>query len=209
MVNYRNIALAASAIIGLASAAPTEIVPRQWTTGVVNNTQEFYLRMTVTDGDDTYTQYACKYHLATASRNTANTLPVEAYHTGAGMADPVFVQGAGTPAYLNGTQLQFDQSQYPLSANGFPSDTNYGRWEPVTITAGYGSGPWVNGGSQGLYIDQEEHDGWIVCEWSHTTGAVLNAPQLFQMVKGFDGTGDEPYQVPSSCARVLLFPEFI
>jgi len=144
--------------------------------------------MFVTDGDTTYTDYA-----------------LEAWHTGAGTADPVFVQGAGTPAYLNGTQLQFDQSPFPLSANALPSDTNYARWEPVTISAGYGSGAWKNGGSAGLYIDDPEHDGWVVCEWVHGQ----NAPQLFQMIKGFDGTGTEPFEVPSSCARVVLLPEFI
>lgn len=126
---------------------------------------------------------------------------MEAYHTGAGTADPVFVSGTGSPAYLNGTNLQFDVSQYAFSANGFPSDTNYARWEPITISSGYGSGPWINDGSNGLQVDQEEHDGWLVCEWFHD----INAPQLFQMVKGFD---TQPYNIPSSCARVLLFPVF-
>jgi hypothetical protein len=126
---------------------------------------------------------------------------VGAYHTGAGTADPVFASAAGSPAYLNGTNLQFDVSAFPFSANGFPSDTNYARWEPITISSGYGTGPWINDGPNGLQVDQEEHDGWIVCEWFHG----VNAPQLFQMIKGFD---TEPYTIPSSCARVLLFPVF-
>jgi len=199
MVSFRYLAIAATTIATIASAAPTE--KRQtFTPGALNNTQEFYIRMTVTDGDTKYTQYACKfldlllYHLL--------TFPVETYHTGAGMADPVFTNSTGSRAYLNGTNLQFDVSPYPFSANAFPSDTNYARWEPVTITSGYGSGPWVNNGPDGLQIDQEEFDGWIVCEWYHG----INAPQLFQMIKGFDAPA---YTIPSSCARVLLFPEFI
>lgn len=140
------------------------------------------------------------------SYSTTNTVPVEAYHTGAGEADPVFVNGTGSRAFLNGTNLQFDVSPYPFSVNAFPSDTNYARWEPVTITSGFGSGPWVNGGPDGLHVDQDESDGWLVCEWYHDD----NAPQLFQMIKYFDNATDEsPYDVPSSCARVLLFPEFI
>lgn len=122
------------------------------------------------------------------------------------MADPVFVDPAnntGSRMYFNNSQLQFDVSPYPFSINAFPSDTNYARWEPVTITSGYGSGKFVNEGSAGFQVDEEEADGWIVCEWYHG----LNAPQLFQMIKYFDAPN--PYEVPSSCARVLLFPVWI
>jgi hypothetical protein len=101
------------------------------------------------------------------------------------MADPIFVLGMGSRAYLNGTQLQFDESPYPFSANSFPSDTNYAGWEPITITAGYGSGPWVNNGPNGIPLNQEEHDGWIACEWFHG----MNQPQLFQMIRGSIGRG--------------------
>ena len=134
-----------------------------------------------------------------------NVLQVEAWHTGAGEADPVFVSSTPSPAYLNGTNLQFDVSPYPFSANGLPSDTNYGRWEPVTITSGYGSGPWSNNGSFGLQVVAEESDGWLVCEWYH--GA--NAPQLFQLIAGFDGVGAAAHDVPSSCGPVLLIPKWI
>jgi hypothetical protein len=127
---------------------------------------------------------------------------VEAYHTGAGLADPVFTNGTGSRAFLNGTNLQFDVDPYPFSINAIPSDDNYARWENVGITSGFGSGTWENQGSAGLQVTEEEADGWVVCEWVH----VFNAPQLFQMVKGFDAPA---YEVPSSCARVLLFPLFI
>jgi hypothetical protein len=123
------------------------------------------------------------------------------------MADPVFVASpGGSPAFLNGTNLQFDVGDFPFGTNAFPSDTNYARWEPVTMTSGYGSGYFVDNGPDGIEVNQEEFDGWIVCEWFHGD----NAPQLFQMIKGFDSaSGLSAYDVPSSCARVLLFPEYI
>ena len=59
-----------------------------------------------------------------------------------------------------------------------------------------------NGPECGIEVDNEEFGGWIVCEWFHG----INAPQLFQLIKGFD---TEPTVIPSSCANVLLFPQFI
>jgi len=187
MVSFRSVAIAASTLIGLSTAAPAEKVARQFTPGVLNNTQEFYIHMFVTDGDTTYTNWA-----------------LEAWHTGAGTADPVFVppSSLGSRAYLNGTSIQFDVSPYAFSLNGAPSDTNYARWEPITISSGYGSGEWFFDGSNGLQVRDEEHDGWLVCEWFHG----INAPQLFQMIRGFD---PEPYNIPSSCARVVLQPIYI
>jgi hypothetical protein len=58
MVNLSNLALAASSLITLALAAPTEVVPRQFQTGVQNNTQEFIIKMFVTDGDTKYTGWS-------------------------------------------------------------------------------------------------------------------------------------------------------
>lgn len=130
-----------------------------------------------------------------------------AYHTGAALADPVFDASQRSRAFLNGTNLQFDVGAYPLGMNALASDTNYARWEAVTISIGYGSGEFFDNGSTGLQVDSEEHDGWIVCDWDHGD----NAPQLFQMIKGFDNVdGLDPYQdIPSSCSRVLLLPEWI
>ncbi|TVY33965.1 hypothetical protein LSUB1_G006704, partial [Lachnellula subtilissima] len=177
MVSLRNLAIAASAIIGLTTAAPTtETRQATWTPGTQNNTQEFYLYMTVTDGDTKYNGWAC-------TRSMAHS---------AGFADPVFVNTTGTRAFLNGTHLQFDTSPYAFSALGSPSDTNYARWEPVGIQSGYGTGVWKSNGSDGFVVDAEEFwgGGWF-CEWFHG----INAPQLFQMISGFDA---EPYNVPSS-----------
>jgi len=130
--------------------------------------------------------------------------PVETYHTGAGMADPVFTSDPSSKAraFLNGTNLQFDVNPYPFSLNAFPSDDNYARWEPTTITSGFGTGYFVNNGPDGIQVDNEEHGGWIVCEWYHG----VNAPQLFQLIKGFD---DDAYDLPATCANVLLFPVYI
>jgi hypothetical protein len=203
MVSLRNLAFVASTIVGLSSAVPTEKVARQFTSGTLNNTQEFYIRMCVTAGDTTYDGYAgtsnSPFFIPT---QPSNNYIVEAYHTGAGFADPVFVEGAGSPAYLNGTNLQFDVSPYPFSANGIPADTNYARWEPIDITSGYGNGPWIIDGANGLTVDQEEHGGWLVCEWYHG----VDAPQLFQLITGFDTSPDV---FPSTCAKVLLIPEYI
>lgn len=182
MVSIRNLALVASTVISLTAAAPT-LETRQ--TGTQNNTQEFFIHMVVTDGDTTYNEWS-----------------LEAFHTGAGLADPVFTSGTGTPAFLNGTNLQFDANAFPFSTIGLPSDTNNARWEPITIAAGFGTGVWVNNGPDGIEIDNPEFGGWIVCEWFHD----INAPQLFQLIEGFD---TDPFDIPSSCARVLLFPVFI
>jgi hypothetical protein len=54
MVSIRNLALAASSIISLASAAPAEVAARQFTAGTQNNTREFYITMQVTSGLETY-----------------------------------------------------------------------------------------------------------------------------------------------------------
>jgi len=128
---------------------------------------------------------------------------VEEYHTGAGLADPVFVASpGGSPVYLNNTNLQFDVEAFPFSADASPGDTNYARWEPVTIGSGYGSGGFVDSGVDGIESTNEEFGGWIVCEWFHD----INAPQLFQLISGFDTS---PLDLPSSCANVQLFPEYL
>lgn len=121
------------------------------------------------------------------------------------MADPVFVNDSPSPAFLNGTNLQFDVDAFPFGANGAPSDDNYGRWEAVTLVSGYGTGPWANNGDEGLTVDAEESDGWLVCEWYHGD----NAPQLFQLIKGFDNVGAAPGDVPATCGPALLVPEWI
>jgi hypothetical protein len=67
MVSIRNLALAASTIIGLASAKPV-VSKRQdaWTPGTLNNTREFYLHMQITDGPNEFYKYegwVCKFFL--------------------------------------------------------------------------------------------------------------------------------------------------
>ncbi|KAH8772219.1 hypothetical protein F5882DRAFT_410655 [Hyaloscypha sp. PMI_1271] len=190
MVLLLKFALAASAIIGLVPSLAAAITGRQtWVPGTQNNTREFYLSMVVTDGYRTYEGWT-----------------IETYHTGAGQADPVFTPNATSRAFLNGTNLQFDVNLYPFSLNAFASDTSYSRWEPTTITAGYGSGSFYNDGPDGIQVDNSEHDGWIVCEWYHGD----NAPQLFQMIKFFDNVGLNPFtDIPATCSRVLLIPQWI
>jgi len=183
MVSFRNLALVASTIIGLTSAAPSTLEKRQeYTPGTQNNTQEFYLKMWVTDGDTKYTGWA-----------------LESYHTIADHADPVFTNGTGTPAFLNGTNLQLDNSPFP-SAMDVIDELNNARWGPVSIGAGFGDTVWSFEGSDGFQV--EGGDGWLVCEWFHD----INAPQLFWMNAGLD---PQPYNIPSSCARVIMLPEYI
>jgi hypothetical protein len=64
MVSLRNLALAASTIIGFTSAKPI-VSKRQdaWVPGTLNNTQEFYLRMQVTDGSYKYEGWVCTFFL--------------------------------------------------------------------------------------------------------------------------------------------------
>ena len=64
MVSMRNLALVASAIVGFTTAAPTMEARQSWTPGTQNNTQEFYIHMTVTDGDTKYNGWACKSSLS-------------------------------------------------------------------------------------------------------------------------------------------------
>ena len=55
MASILKLALAASAILGLASSLPTEVESRQtFVPGTLNNTREFYIQMVVTDGPRTY-----------------------------------------------------------------------------------------------------------------------------------------------------------
>ncbi|KAI9052594.1 hypothetical protein LZ554_003937 [Drepanopeziza brunnea f. sp. 'monogermtubi'] len=190
MVSLRPLVLAYAAAAGLASAAPSisnlAKRPASFVPGTVNNTREFYIAMVVTEG-----HFLTKY----------NGQQIEAYHTGAGLADPVF-KVAGTPAYLNNTQLQFDANAYPFSLVASAGDTNYARWEPTSIGISYGSTGFANAGSKGIIINSTEFGGWLVCEWFH--GA--NLPQLFQLIKGFNAPGDV---YPASCARVKLIPKWI
>jgi hypothetical protein len=62
MVSIRQLALAASTLLTLISAAPTTqgIQERQtYVPGTQNNTQEFYIKMLVTDGNTKYNEYSC------------------------------------------------------------------------------------------------------------------------------------------------------
>ncbi len=106
---------------------------------MLKNTQEFYVTMVVTAGLTKYNGYKCTPSFLPPSpfhqtQTIAQLIPltVETYHTGAGLADPVFGPNTTNAArtYLNGTHLQFDVNAYPFSASGFPSDTNYGAGSP-------------------------------------------------------------------------------
>ncbi|KAH6662588.1 hypothetical protein B0J14DRAFT_286263 [Halenospora varia] len=193
MFSLTEIAATLMGAATVATASPIQNAARQtWTPGTQNTTQEFYIKLQAYTGPTKY-----------------NGWSLQASHTGAGLADPIFVSGQGTRSFLNGTNLQFDVNQYAFSAQGLPSDLNYARWEPVSIAAGYGNGEWLLQGTKGisggkLTLGDEEHDGWVVCEWFHG----INAPQLFRYIKGFDGTEEQKNELPSSCSRADLIVEY-
>ncbi|KAK2624596.1 hypothetical protein QTJ16_005789 [Diplocarpon rosae] len=187
MISARNLILAFAVLGSLASAAPAENVPRQaFVPGTLNSTREFYVTMKVISG-----VHLRKY----------NGWQIETYHTGAGLADPVF-NITGTRAFLNNTQLQFDANLFPFSLIANVGDTNYARWEPTSIGAGYGTAGFVDAGSKGIITNNAEFGGWLVCEWYHG----VNLPQLFQLIKGFNAP-DDGY--PATCATVKLIAKWI
>jgi len=211
-----NVAVFVSTWLSFVAGNPVRLDGRQtnFTPGTLNNTQEFYITLSIGSGLSKYngwqsmSPFRSSLHL---SRSRSLIQPVEAYHTGAGLGDPVFVppyptnsSSGGSRAYLNSTNLQFDVGPYPFSANGSPGDTNYARWEPVTISAGYGSAGFeIFEAGKGIVQTNEEFDGWLVCEWYHG----VNLPQLFQLIRGFDeiaAGGEAAGMFPCSCARAVL-----
>jgi hypothetical protein len=55
MTSMLKLVIAVSAIIGFVSSLPPGITGRQsWASGTLNNSQEFYISMAVTDGPTTY-----------------------------------------------------------------------------------------------------------------------------------------------------------
>ncbi|OWP05450.1 hypothetical protein B2J93_7651 [Marssonina coronariae] len=187
MVSIHNLILACSALASLALAAPADIASRQaFVPGTLNTTREFYVTMQVIKG-----VHMRKY----------NGWQIVTYHTGAGLADPVF-NVTGTRAFLNNTQLQFDAGSFPFSLIASVGDTNYARWEPTSVRAGYGTSGFVDAGSKGIITNDAEFGGWLVCEWFHGT----NLPQLFQLIKGFN---TPEFGYPATCATVKLVAKWV
>lgn len=62
MVSLRNLAFVASVVVGIASGYPTTNTAREsWVSGTQNNTQEFYILMTVTYGPINYNGWTSKH----------------------------------------------------------------------------------------------------------------------------------------------------
>ncbi|PWY75535.1 hypothetical protein BO70DRAFT_364070 [Aspergillus heteromorphus CBS 117.55] len=141
------------------------------------------------------------FHLKTsgASNDDHNNLYVYAYHTGAGFNDAVLTSDVGTasPAFLNGTNTQFDLGT-PFPWGLKPSvQNNYGAWESVQINTGYGSGGFSVNGTDFEWSAASGFGGWLVCDWYH------NAPQLFYIYRYTQPT------IPSSCSQVDLTAEYV
>ncbi|GMG11883.1 unnamed protein product [Aspergillus oryzae] len=147
------------------------------------------------------------FHLKTtgADNSAHNDLYVYGYHTGAGFNDAVLTSDVGTasPAFLNGTNVQFSlDTPFPWGL----------------INTGYGSGSFSINDDSLEWSEQQGFGGWlgkfsslvepsircqelatnipaIVCDWYH------NAPQLFYLYKYREPT------IPSSCSKVQLAVE--
>lgn len=109
------------AVLGVAAAAPNTGKP----------TKQYRLKTTVVSGDATKNNL---YGMSPPPPNSnksrpPNNLPVQSYHTGAGLNDVALVAAGGSVAFLNGTYQQFD-----LSGSTFPSGLKlaynqyYTRW---------------------------------------------------------------------------------
>ncbi|OKL62209.1 hypothetical protein UA08_02454 [Talaromyces atroroseus] len=135
-----------------------------------------------------------------SSLSSHNDLFLEAYHTGAGLADAVLSTdniNAGH-FYLNDTELRMDVGDVDY-AYGFElaADSGYAAWQFVTInvqTAQSGFSVESNGT---VAFNGTEFGGWLACDWWH------GAPQLFWKIE-FDSV-----DIPSSCSSVTLVTQAI
>ncbi|KAE8152172.1 hypothetical protein BDV25DRAFT_151450 [Aspergillus avenaceus] len=139
------------------------------------------------------------FHLKTtgADNENHNNLCVYGYHTGAGFNDAVLTSDVGTasPAFLNGTNVQFDlDTPFPWGLYMI-AQSNYASWEPVEINTGYGSSDFSVKDGNLQWPEDQGFGGWLVCDWYH------NAPQLFYLWKYYKPT------IPSSCSKVQLSVE--
>ncbi|RAO68278.1 uncharacterized protein BHQ10_004290 [Talaromyces amestolkiae] len=142
------------------------------------------------------------YLKTTGSNITAhNNLYVEAYHTGAGLGDPVLTTVTANAGhfYLNETYLQMDIGQEYTYGFDVGGATNYAAWEFVEINAGQGVSGFELENNNTLTWNSTEFGGWLACDWWH------GAPQLFWLIAYEEG--DISY--PSSCSEVDLIPAAI
>ncbi|KAK7553629.1 hypothetical protein IWX49DRAFT_220192 [Phyllosticta citricarpa] len=164
-----------------------DLRPRQFPDFAPNG-PEFRLQTRLADQNDT-------------TKSAYSGLYLSTYHTGAGLSDVVFVanETLGAKAFLNesvpetapGGQLEFD------FGNDFPWGLRlgyepYAKWSTVIVQAGLGDQGFVYG-EQGLVYNLTQFAGWMVCDWWH------GVPQLFWLMNVVGA-----YEVPSSCAEVLL-----
>ncbi|EED18686.1 conserved hypothetical protein [Talaromyces stipitatus ATCC 10500] len=106
----------------------------------------------------------------TGSNITAhNNLYVEAYHTGAGMADAVLTTVTANAGhfYLNETYLQMDIGQEFSYGFDIGGATNYAAWEFVTINAGQGYPGFELENKSTLTYNSTEFGGWLGKLLSH------------------------------------------
>ncbi|CRG91240.1 hypothetical protein PISL3812_08288 [Talaromyces islandicus] len=140
-----------------------------------------------------------EFHLKTVSSSPSkNNLYVEAYHTGAGLADAVLTTSSSAAGkfYLNETYLQMDIGQEFTYGFELGGATNYAGWEFVEVNAGQGISGFVVENNHVVW-NETEFSGWLACDWWH------GAPQLFWTV------AYENFTYPSSCSPVQLTQAFL
>lgn len=157
-----------------------------------------------------------KFHLKVKNSSNAKLhldgTYLTTYHTGAALADAVFTTRRSEAAvvFLNHTNFQFDLPglDYPFSLSAPEGYSNYARWAPTGIEAGYGGGGFRLDATKGVVgVKDGIAAGWVVCQWSHGK----NVPQLFVAVRGSEGKVDSKGLVglPDTCANVRLLPEYV
>jgi hypothetical protein len=142
------------------------------------------------------------------TQTTAQLTPltVETYHTGAGLADPVFGPNTTNAArtYLNGTHPPIRRERGPIFRLGVPF--RHQLW--ALGTRANGDGVWdgdVGDRSRGggIVVTEEAFGGGLVCEWFSRGGCAAAFFSGLMGLRGIEG------MVPRSCARVKLVLEYI
>ncbi|EKG11228.1 hypothetical protein MPH_11699 [Macrophomina phaseolina MS6] len=175
--------------------------------GFYNRDEFFSKRAVDAEFKPTGEEYLLKTQLVNNNDTTKakyNNLYLTAFHTGAGTNDAVLTSSKDSAAtgFLNETaDGSFQEFDF---GNDFPWTMKigyepYAAWAPVTIDAGLGDAgdSFFTFTPSGLTYNVSQFDGWLVCDWWHTT------PQLFwkTAVTYYNSS------LPTSCADVYLVKE--
>ncbi|KAF2086247.1 hypothetical protein K490DRAFT_66795 [Saccharata proteae CBS 121410] len=143
--------------------------------------------------------------LMTKSDDTCfDGLYIEAYHTGAGLADAVLAgKEGGASFFFNGTRVDSTVYGYNGGSNlgiaGLQLGNaiyEYNSWAATTVDNGQGTTGYTYNETYGLAGDPYyEFAGWMACYWAHN-----GAPQLFNLAYP-----PGSFNKPDTCGYVNLF----